>query len=284
MNDMKKLFSIFAMLAAAAAVSCGNTEDPADNPNDNPGGKEPETAAITFDGGETPAPVIAAGGGQATVGFTSALEWTVDKDPAIEWLTASPVSGSGGHAQITLTATANEDYDERNAAVTIVSGDLRRSVTVTQKQKDALTLTSNKVEMPSDGGEFTIEFATNAADAQYEIESSAGSWITEVAADQTRGVEDRSLTFAVAENTAESSREGKIVLKAGELTETVTVYQSALQPRLIVSNDTYTVAAGGGVLKIELQSNTGEVAVTAPDLSWIREQKSRAMSSYTFNF
>ena len=60
-------------------------------------------------------------------------------------------------------------YSLKSNTVTIKAGSVSKNITVTQKQKDALTITSNKVEIDEEGGEFTIEAKTNVS-LTYEIE------------------------------------------------------------------------------------------------------------------
>ena len=287
---MKKFISFFAAAALLFAAGCGNdsgtTGGTSPDDDENGGGVEP-TYEIVFDGDDSvPAPVLESDGAGVSVkvGFTSAAEWSAEKDATVEWLTLTPASGAAGHAELVLTAANNEDYDERNASVTIVSGTIRRRFTVTQKQKEALTATSNKVEMSSDGGSFVVEFQTTAASVTYEIEGTAKEWISESAATVgTRGLESGSLSFEVRANESKSAREGKILLKGNGLTETVTVYQRGLAPAVILSNTDYTVSCEGGTLRVELQSNT-DVTAGQPSATWIQRVDTRAMSSYTYNY
>ena len=290
---MKRLNSFFATAVLLFAAGCGGDSGadggttPGSGENDGDsggsGGGTVPTYEIVFEGGDAlPAPVLESDGAgvSVTVGFTSAAEWNAEKDATVEWLTLTPASGAAGHAELMLTAEPNMDYEERNASVTITSGTVRRSFTVTQKQKNALTLTSDKVEMTVDGGSFEVEYQTNTGPVECQIEAAAESWLSKT---ETRALESGSQTFFVTANESKSSREGRITLKAGALTETVTVYQSGMEPCVILSGSDYTVPAEGGTVRIELQSN---VAVTAgqPSATWIQRVDTRAMSSYTYNY
>ena len=288
---MKRFISLLAALSLALAPSCGSHNEDFNNGNGNGngnnngngngnGGTEKPAYEIVFDGdGSTPAPVIEARGGSATIGFTSAAEWSAAKAAEADWLTLSPATGSAGHGQITVTAAASTSHDQRNASVVITSGSVEKRFTVTQKQLDALTATSKKVELPVEGGEFQIKLLTNLGSVEVEIEPSAAEWITPSAA--TYGLESRVLRFNAAENPSTRSREGRIVLSAGTLTETVTVYQSGVEPCMILTDKEFTVPAEGGEVRIELQSNIG-VEVEEPAEEWIHSLTTRAMSYYTY--
>ena len=277
---MKRLFSIFAVLSLLSAAGCSDNAKVGDGDDNKDDNKQP-VAGIVFDGDEIPAPVMKADGSFVSVGFTASESWTVETD--MEWLTITPASGAAGHAQIVIKGQANEDLEERNAAVTLRAGEYTERFTVTQKQKDALTVTSDKVELNEDGGQFDVEFSSNVdAAVEYEIAASARDWITGATA--SRAVTNGTLTFSVAENMNEAARQGTITLKAGEQTATVTVYQLGREPRLIISQRYVTAPADGGVVKVEAQSNVGDVIFEQPAESWIRQTGTRSMSSYTFNF
>ena len=268
----------------ALAAACGNNPEENTDNNDHNNGHDGNgnvtTYEIIFDGdGLTPAPVLEADGGSATIGFTSSAEWKAAKDSEVEWLMLNMTSGAAGHSEITVTAIANDSYNERNAAVTITSGNVQKRFTVAQKQRDALTVTSGKVEMTADGGNFEIKLQTNVGNVEYDIYGSAKEWIHHAPA--ARSLENRTLTFTVDGNGNSQKREGKINIKAGTATETVTVYQSGITPQMVLSQREFTVSSDGGEVKIELQSNIA-VKVNEPSASWIKRIETRAMSSYTY--
>ena len=60
------------------------------------------------------------------------------------------------------------------------------------------------------------------------------------------------LRFTAAANESFDKREGKIVIRSGELSETVTVYQAGEQPGVMLTQDEYTVGSEGGIVAVEL--------------------------------
>ena len=60
----------------------------------------------------------------------------------------------------------NEGVDDRNVVLNLTAGDLTRSIVVTQKQKDAITLTTAKFEVDKNGGEIQVEVKANVS---YEV-------------------------------------------------------------------------------------------------------------------
>lgn len=227
-------------------------------------------------------PVLVQQGGDATVTFTTNVAWTAsvsEGSRSVAWCSVSPTSGQAGTVNLTVTTTPNDTYDERNATVTITAGTAKKTFSVTQKQKDALTVTSNKVELSNEGGNFSIEAQANVS-VSYEIEEAAKSWIS---TSESRGLTTTTLNFTAQANESTERRQGTITLKGGDgLTETVTVYQAGEEPSLVLTTEKeMTVGSEGGTLKIELQSNV-EVKMEALEADWLRESSSRTMSSHTY--
>ena len=275
---MKNILSILllAMMTCCWSCSGGGEDVPTPTPTPTPKPEEKPKIELT-----TAAPVAPQEGGSATVTFTSTEAWTIDvtEGRAVSWCSVTPTSGSKGNNTLTVKTTANDTYDERNAKVTIKAGATTQSFVVTQKQKDGLTVTSNKVEVSAEGGDIAIEVKANVK-FEYQIEEAAQSWIT---SDGSRTLTASTLKFKVAENDKTSKREAKITIHSGELKETVTIYQEGSKPTLVLTLNEYTVASEGETIKVELKSNV-DYEVQLPDVDWVKESSSRAMSAATHYF
>lgn len=235
---------------------------------------KPETIKIEI---TTSAPVMEQKGGTATVSFTTNAAWTANVGTSTSWLKVSPTSGVAGTHTLTVTTSENDTYDERNASITLKAGNVSKSITVTQKQKDGLTVTSNKLEISAEGGNFSIEAKVNVS-VTYEIEESAKEWIS---ASESRGLSAKTLNFTAKANDKKEHRQGNIILKGGDgLTETVTVYQEGEKPTLVITSDDIIVGSDGETIKIELKSNV-EYTMILPQVDWISKEGSRAISAYT---
>ena len=248
---------------------------------ENPAPPVPETPSITVESGED-MPVFETAGGTAALTFTATFDWTAAVDGAASgWLSVSPTSGGAGTYTLSLVTTANDSYDERNASVTITSGSVKKIFTVTQKQKDALILTSNKVEVNAEGGDFSIELQANV-EVTYEIEDGAQTWLAPVS--RSRALASSALTFHAEANEEAESRQAVIKLAGGNgLIEEVTVYQMGTGPVLVLSQSEYIVSSVGETIQVELRSNT-EYEIEMPAVDWLRENSSRSLSTYTHYF
>ena len=272
---MKQNLFVLPVLGLLLMLCQGCSEDKEENP------PAPESPSITVES-EEDIPVFDTAGGTLALTFTTTSDWTASVDgTASGWLSVSPASGEAGTHTLSLVTTANDSYDERNASVTITSGSVKKTITVTQKQKDALILTSNKVELEAEGGDFSIELQANV-EVTYEIESGAQTWLTPVA--RSRGLTSSFLAFHAEANEEAEARQAVIKLAGGNgLTEEVTVYQIGTGPALVLSQSEYIVSSAGETIQVELRSNTA-YEIEMPGVDWLRKNSSRSLSTYTHYF
>lgn len=107
---------------------------------------------------------------------------------ATGWVTVSPVSGKQGEASVTISVAANEGTDERSASVFLECGDNRKTIVVSQKQKDALIVSQQSYQLPAGESEIEVEVEANVA---FEVETS-DTWIEQIS---TRSLENRCWLF-----------------------------------------------------------------------------------------
>jgi hypothetical protein len=263
------------MLLLAGGCSSGG-DDPEPTPT------TPVTPSQTLEINTSSATsTFGAEGGTTQITLTASSSWTADVTATrtVDWCSVSPTSGAAGTATLTITTQPNTTYDERNATVTIKSGTLARTFTLTQKQQDAMLLTADKVEISAEGGETSVEVKSNIS-YTYEVEESAQSWIQHTT---TRALTSHQEVFTVSANTSTQKREGKITFTGGGRSETVTVYQAAETPTLVLTQNEYDVPSEGQTLQVELKSNL-DYEVQMPDVDWIEESQSRAISTHTHYF
>lgn len=125
------------------------------------------------------------------------------------------ISGTAGDASVTISIQENADYDSRSVKLTLVAGGIEKSFTVSQKQKDALTLTASRFEVGKEGGTVQVEVKANIT-FEVEIPEVDRSWISQA---NTRGLVVTNLAFTVAPNEGVAGREGEIVIRSGSLSE-----------------------------------------------------------------
>lgn len=157
-------------------------------------------------------------GGNLGVSITTNTTWNARLGADIDWLTISPLSGSGV-SEVTISASDNPSVSDRFANVYIDALGRSVNVLVTQKAR-YLTIDTNELLFYSKGG--TSNNVTISTDGEYSIDCQ-DNWLT---------VTERENTFTVtaSENTANEARIGHITitltdLKQGAYAVTLTVTQ-----------------------------------------------------------
>lgn len=101
----------------------------------------------------------------------------------------------------------------------------KTTIIVVQKQQDALTVTTNKIELPTAGCDFNIEVKANIP-FDYEIGNDCKEWISRV--DKTRTLQSSVLTFHAQPSEDADTRSGTVTIKSGQQSERVTVFKQGV--------------------------------------------------------
>ena len=221
-------------------------------------------------------------GGNGSISFTASEAWTVEviNSRADSWISIHPTSGDAGKATITVTTEQNDTPDDRSATIIIKAGSAEQSINVSQKQKDALTVTASSFEVGAEGGEVVIEVKANI-DFEYEIAESANEWVTY---ESTRALKTTTLLFTIAKNEDLEKREAKIYISSGELSEEITIYQVGGEPTIVLSQSDYVVSSAGETIAVMVASNIDVVVDLPADADWVTENATRGVSTNTFYF
>lgn len=263
---MKRLFVFLACLISLAIFSCSDSKD--DNGDDPNGGN---SSNVTLELSTTDI-VFEAGGGEKEFYITCNGDWTISSPS--QWCKTDITSGKG-NAMITVTVNPSELYDDQNTNITVKAGTNTKILTVTQKKKDALLLTKDKYDLPTTGGNITVEVKSNITYTTTIPQEF--NWIKQVNS-KSRALETKNLNFSIEANPSTDKREGFIIFKdnASELADTVHVYQ-AQKDELILTQDTYNVPAEGETINVELKTNVDyEVIIPEDAKDWIEQLASRA--------
>ena len=221
--------------------------------------------------------------GSKTIQFSTNKDWEIKLSESgmnVDWCTITPSTGTAGDNTVTIKVDENTTYDERNVIATLTAGDKSEKLRITQKQNDAILISSTVFEIPMEGSDITIEVKSNIS-YEVEIPEQYQSWIQ--SGTKTRGLSSRELQFKILENLDYDKREGEILISNGQITEVVKIYQTG-GGILILSKNSYEVPSDGGYITVDLSSNF-EFAYELPDLDWIKiNDGTRGMSSHTIYF
>lgn len=221
-----------------------------------------------------------ANGGSLEVPFSTSADWAVVMyyTPG-NWCTTNKTAGSKGNSVLVITASENKTNYERNTAIRITCKEKTEKIIVTQKQKDAILLSSNKVEVDRNGGERIIVVNANV---DYECTVESGSeWITVQPA--TKGMISSDFSLKIAPNHTFEKRQGIVIVKAESISERIDIYQAASVPELILSENLHIAKSTGDTVKVEVKSNC-DYSCNLPELDWISETESGMQSQFTHYF
>ena len=198
--------------------------------------------------------------------FELELQHNVDFEITVEggnWLSWQQTKAYLEDARFVFTAEPNEKPDARYAVIKIKDKATAHveHATVTQKQKDALTISAASFELEKPGGTFDLVVAHNA---DVQLDYSDAPWLTLV---ETKAMVSNTHTFRASENPEKDTRTGHIVLTMNDLSETVTVYQKGGRT-LVLSTKSVTVGAGGGEFTVDATTNI-DYEVIGPSVAWI---------------
>ncbi|MCR4910556.1 MAG: leucine-rich repeat protein [Bacteroidales bacterium] len=212
--------------------------------------------------------------------FMLELQHNVDFEVSVgdcDWLTWQQTKAYLEDARLVFTAQPSEETDERYAVITIKDKATAHveHATVTQKQKDALTISAASFELEKPGGTFDLVVAHNA---EVQLDYSDAPWLTLV---ETKAMVSNTYTFRASANPEKDSRTGHIVLTMNDLSETVTVYQKGGRT-LVLSTKAVTVGAGGGEFTVRATANI-EYEVIGPNVAWIVPTEGAGTKAFVTN-
>ena len=217
-------------------------------------------------------------GGEHIISFTTNKDWTIDVSQSggdVSWCTVFPSKGKAGDNEVLVKVSENTSFDDRNVVLNLTANDLTKKIVVTQKQKDAITLTTAKFEVDKNGGEIQVEVKANVS---YEviIPEQYQSWI------HKRTIESDKCVFNIDKSEEYEKREGEIIFQSGDLEEILKVYQTGESILLLTKNE-YRVSDKGEQIAVELNSNF-DFDVKMPQVDWITTTITRSVSSHTLYY
>ena len=221
--------------------------------------------------------VFEAAGGVKVFTVACSGEWKIEG--AGEWCAVDADAGNGNRV-VGVTVAAYEGLEDRNVNLTVKAGDRAKVLGVTQKRKDAVVLSKDKLEVPQDGGTLSVEVKSNI-DYEVSIPAEFRSWISQEP--ESKAVEARVYRFAIAGNEEPESRRGYIVFAGSEVKDTVYVYQ-AQKDRLLLVQDSYDVAVDGETIAVELKTNVDYEVEIPADADWVSRVETRALRTDRLTF
>ncbi|MBD8982818.1 MAG: hypothetical protein EGR83_12350 [Bacteroides cellulosilyticus] len=264
---VRLLFSIAVLCLLSTFGSCSDDDDPAEI-IPNPDSEIYFTKSLDF----------TSDSGEAILSFTTNKDWVIDVSQSggdVSWCTVFPNKGKAGENQVLVKVIENAGFDDRNVTLVLTAKELTNRIVVTQKQKDAITLTTAKFEVDKNGGDIQVEVKANVS---YEVivPEQYQSWI------HKRTIRPDKCVFGIDKSEEYDKREGEIIFRSGELEEILKVYQTGEGILLLTKNE-YIVSDKGEQIAVELNSNF-DFDVKMPQVDWITTTVTRNVSSHTLYY
>ena len=193
----------------------------------------------------------------------------------VSWCRPSKTTGQNNDV-VTFNIDENNLSDDRNATYTFTCATETAKFVLTQKGKDALTVTKSKFEVSAQGEQIAVEVNANIS-FDYEIAQADKSWVSYVG---SRAMTTSRLLFSISPNEETATREGTITITSEIGKETIKIYQFGASPALVLTQKEYIVPSDGQTIKVELNSNV-DYEVAMPSVDWITESPTRAISTHT---
>ena len=193
----------------------------------------------------------------------------------VSWCRPSKTTGQNNDV-VTFNIDENNLSDDRNATYTFTCATESAKFVLTQKGKDALTVTKSKFEVSAQGEQIAVEVNANIS-FDYEIAQADKSWVSYVG---SRAMTTSRLLFSISPNEETATREGTITITSEIGKETIKIYQFGASPALVLTQKEYIIPSDGQTIKVELNSNV-DYEVAMPSVDWITESPTRAISTHT---
>lgn len=196
-------------------------------------------------------------------------DWTAEPvltKSSASWFEISPSSGKKGSQLISvLPLEQNLNIGDRTGYAKITMGGRNLYVTVTQKQTDAILLSSDKVEISNKESSFEVEVRTNV-NCTASIGDECRDWLS---VESTRALDSRTVVFHALANTSESVRKGTVVFSGNGVSETVEVWQAETDI-LVLDGSRIDIGPEGGAAGVDVRTNVEYSVELLDNPDWIR--------------
>ena len=216
---------------------------------------------------------VDASGGTLKIDFKANVGYSYDIDPVCEsWIHRSAASrGLSDHSE-TFAIDINNELEGREGAIYFIFGDIKEKVSVYQQGSlPKMVISSTEETVSSDGGNLTIEIASNV---NVELEPISATWIRE---NVSRSYSTNTFNFVVDKNDTYDYRETVLTFtnKENALEESVKVIQVPMDA-LVIAKTEYRLPLEAGILCIETQAAVKPSVSISQEATWIKLRERNA--------
>ena len=199
-------------------------------------------------------------------------------ETAKDWITESKSRALTTHKH-TFEIALNEDSEKREGEITFKSGDKVEIVKVYQVGGAIILLSQNEFTVSDAGETISVDIKSNV---EYGVQMPDVDWITNEAS--SRGMSSHTLKYVISPNEGYDARSAEIIFydKNSDLKDTLKVVQ-AQKDAIVISKKTYDVKAEGETIEVKLSANV-DFEITMPEVDWIEQVNSRALTEHLLYF
>jgi hypothetical protein len=223
---------------------------------------------------------VPADGGTKTIYVSCDADWTVSSNT--DWATLSVTSGSG-IGQFIITVAKNEVNSVRTATVTVVSGELSKTVGITQAAGSGtvsptytLTVSPDNLTFTAEGGTAGLSISSNTT---WTVASNA-EWAS---VETPSGSNNANVNISCAANESFDFRQATITVAGGGLTKTINISQAGVaQPvfTLTVSPRSLNFDWEGEPQIVTVESNTSWIVSSPVEWATVSVDASEGNASF----
>ena len=227
---------------------------------------------------------VTASGSSLSIEVQSNVDYETEITPesAKTWVIPAVSSKALTTSVLNYTILPNTTYSDREASIIIHDkfNRLTDTVTIFQRQNDALILNEHAYTVPAVGDTLSVEVQSNI-DYDVTISESAREWISRITL--SKSLTTSTLHFAVQPNPGYTKRSGEIIIKdkSASRTNTIWVEQAQRDTIMILSQREFEVEWESCSLGVILESNTGLQFTSNAD--WIKVDANGFMPSTSSN-
>ena len=199
-------------------------------------------------------------------------------ETAKDWITESKSRALTTHKH-TFEIALNEESEKREGEITFKSGDKVETVKVYQAGGAIILLSQNEYTVNDAGETISVDIKSNV---EYGVQMPDVDWITNEAS--SRGMSSHTLKYVISPNEGYDARSAEIIFydKNSDLKDTLKVVQ-AQKDAIVISKKTYDVKAEGETIEVKLSANV-DFEITMPEVDWIEQVNSRALTEHLLYF
>lgn len=203
-------------------------------------------------------------GGDLLIEIESNIDIKYNIDDDCEWIKPQETKGLNSFI-LSLYVLRNDSIHPRSTTIQVQGEEISEIIEVTQNGCDPyITVFQKDYDLPSNGGEFIIEFNSNV-DVNFEI-LDGGDWILPFNSPISSPSQ---LCFRVLKNESVRERYADILIHGEGIHEIVSVFQNGNDPYMIIPQTDYQIAAKGGIIEILIESNLDVEIDILNQVDWI---------------